>query len=205
MAGWRCGGPSTAIRPPNPGGHGAPTAAYAVSSHRLPNAQGFPHALTSHVACPVVPVGFPGVVRLAPEAQVDSGVRAALAPRMHVSKFEAPCLVAAVTVFAHKTAAPVVARPHFAPHGDSEVTSPPSGGGGSRGRGRWLGLGLLCSRLVGDAGLAPFDLSQERIERALDDRSGVAVRNLVGEQILELLELVACVLAECHLESVATR
>jgi len=43
------------------------------------------------------------------------------------------------------------------------------------------------------------DLSQERIERAFDDRGGVAVRDLVGEQILELFELVASILGEGHL------
>src|SRR6187399_1889889 len=180
------------------------TAAYAVSSDRLPHFQGLPLALTGHVAPTVVPVGFPGVVRDAPEAQVDSGVRAALAPRMTVSKFEAPGLVAAVSVFADKPAATVVARPHFSPHGKLVVTSPPcrSGGGGV-----WPGLrlGLLGSGLAGDAGLAFVDLSQERFERALDDRGGVAVRDLVGEQILELFELVASILGEGHLEFEATR
>ena len=50
-----------------------------------------------------------------------------------------------------------------------------------------------------------MDLSQERIERALDDRGGVAVRDLVGEQILELLERVASILGEGQLEFVAAR
>ena len=50
-----------------------------------------------------------------------------------------------------------------------------------------------------------MDLSQERIERALDDRGGVAVRDLVGEQILELFELAPCILAEGHLEFVCAR
>jgi len=50
------------------------TAAYVVSSDRLPDFPGLPLALTGHAARTVVPVGFPGVVRLAPEAQVDSGV-----------------------------------------------------------------------------------------------------------------------------------
>ena len=34
---------------------------------------------------------------------------------------------------------------------------------------------------------------------------GVSVRDLVGEQILQLFELVTCFLAECHLEFEATR
>ena len=142
---------------------GARPAAYAVSSDRLPHFQGLPIALTGHVACAVVSVGFPGVVRLAPETQVDSGARAALAPRMTASKFDAAGLVAG------------------------------------------LRRGLLSSGLAGGAGLAFVDLSQERIERALDDRGGVAVRDLVGEQILELFELVARILAEGHLEAVSTR
>ena len=50
-----------------------------------------------------------------------------------------------------------------------------------------------------------MDLSQECIQRTLDDRGGVAVRDLVGKQILELLELVACVLAESYLKPVAAR
>ena len=146
----------------------------------------------------IVAVGFPGIVRVASEAQVDSGVRAALAPRMFVSKLDSAGLVAAVAAFADKAAATFVAEPHFAPHRGLYVTSPPGGG---RGRGR----GLLCSRLVGDRGLTLRDLSQERIERALDDRGGVAVRDLVGEQILELLELVASILAQGYLELEATR
>src|SRR6188768_1999907 len=129
------------------------TAAYAVSSDRLTHLPGLPLALTGHEASTVVPVGFPGVGRLAPEAQVDSDVRAALAPRMYVSKFEAAGLVAAVAVFADKTAAPVVARPHLSPHGERVVTSPTNciGGGGGGGVGRWFGLGLLGSGLAGDA------------------------------------------------------
>ena len=114
----------------------------------------------------------------APETEVDRGVRAVLPPRMYVRKFKAASLVAAVSVFADKTAAPVVARPHLSPHGELEVTSPLCGGGHGC---RCLGLGLLCSGVGGDAGLAFVDLSQERIERTLDDRSGVAVRDLVGE------------------------
>ena len=118
-----------------------------------------------------------------------------------MGKFEPSRLIAAVAVFADKTAAPVVARPHFSPHGERVVTSPPNciGGGGGG------GLGLLGSRLAGDAGLAFVDLSQERIERALDDLAGVAVRDLVGEQILKLFELVARILTEGHLEPVAAR
>ena len=58
---------------------------------------------------------------------------------------------------------------------------------------------------LGLAGLAFVDLSQERVERALDNRGGVAVRNLVGEQILELLEFVARILAEGYLQAVAAR
>ena len=81
------------------------TAAYAVSSDRLTHLPGLPLALTSHVASTVVPVGFPGVVRMAPKAQIDSGVRAALAPRMTVSKFDAAGLIAAVSVCTDKTAA----------------------------------------------------------------------------------------------------
>jgi len=115
---------------------------------------------------------------------------------------EATGLVAAVAVFADKAAAPVVARPHLSPHGKLDVTSPPSSGRGCCG---CPGLGLLWSGLAGDAGLAFVDLSQERIERALDDRGGIAVRDLVGEQILELFEHVTCILAEGNLEFVATR
>ena len=119
--------------------------AYAVSSDRLPHFQQLPLTLVGHVTSAVIPVGFPGVVRLAPEAQVDSGVRAALAPRMTASKFDAAGLVAG------------------------------------------LRRGLLSSGLAGGAGLAFVDLRQERIERAFDDRGGVAVRELVGEQILEFV------------------
>jgi hypothetical protein len=43
---------------------------------------------------------------------------------MSVSNLEAAGLVAAMAVFADKTAAPFVATPHLAPHRDSDVTSP---------------------------------------------------------------------------------
>ena len=63
------------------------TAVCAVSSDRLPHFQGLPLALVGHVTSTLmVPVGFQDVVRLAPEAQVDSGVRAVLPPRMSVRK-----------------------------------------------------------------------------------------------------------------------
>src|SRR6187399_1726425 len=176
------------------------TAAYAVSSNRLPHFQGLPLALTGHVASTVVPVGFPRVVRLAPQAQVDSGVRAALAPRMAVSKLKATGLVAAVAVFADKTAAPVVARPHLSPHGELEVTSPPCGDGCGC---RRPGLGLLCSGLAGDAGFALVHLGQKHAERSLDDRSRVPAGDPVGEQILELLERLSPALREGDLKLVA--
>src|SRR6188768_2433207 len=98
-------------------------APYAISSDGLPHFPGLPLALTGHETSTVVPVGFPGVVRLAPETQVDSSGRAALAPRMYVSKFDAARLVASVAVFADKAAAPIVAGPHCASHGGLYVTS----------------------------------------------------------------------------------
>lgn len=66
-------------------------------------------------------------------------------------------------------------------------------------------LGLECSRLGRCAGLALVDLVQERVERPLHDRGGVAVWDLVGEQILELLQLVAAALAERDLKLPAAR
>src|SRR5688572_12353004 len=49
------------------------------------------------------------------------------------------------------------------------------------------------------------NLLEKRVERALDDCSGVAVGDLVAEQVLQLLELVLGALAQRHLKSVATR
>ena len=81
-------------------------AAYAVSSDGRLHLPGLPLALAGHVTTPIVPVGFPGVMRLAPETQVDCGVRAGFRPRMYVPKLKTAALVAAVTVYADKTAAP---------------------------------------------------------------------------------------------------
>jgi hypothetical protein len=67
-------------------------------------------------------------MRDASETQVDSGVRTVLRPRMDVRNFETASLIAAAAVLADKTTAPLVARPHFSPHGDLDVPSPPSRG-----------------------------------------------------------------------------
>src|SRR5688572_33160426 len=103
---------------------------------------------------------------------------------MQVREFEAPSFVATVTVFADERTAALVACPHFAAHSNWDRSA----------RQRWcrtgsLGLRLRRPRLCGDAGLAFVYLGQQGVERSLDDRGRVAVGELVGEQILQLLEL----------------
>lgn len=69
-----------------------------VLGQRRTYLQRFSLSLTGHVASTVVAIGFERVVGLAPQRQVGGGVRATFAPRMQLREFEAPGLVATVTV-----------------------------------------------------------------------------------------------------------
>ena len=163
-------------------------------SDRLPNFPGLSRALASHEANAIVPIGFESVMRRAPQRKIARCVLPSLRPRLDVSKLKSPGLVATVPVLADKPAAPVVAGPHLAPRRSCDVTCP-----------TMAASGLAGSRFVGHASLALLNLGQERVERALDDRGGVAIRYLVREQSLEPLELVVAALADRHLKLPAAR
>src|SRR5688572_23142896 len=102
-------------------------------------------------------------MRSTPQGQVERAVFAAFSPRLQVSELESARLVAAMAVFADEGAAGLVPRPHFSAKRCRNRTFPGTTSG------------LAGPRFVGDAGL-PFEyLSQQRVERLLDDGSGVAV------------------------------
>jgi len=172
--------------------------AQGVPSTRLPYLQRLLGAFFCHEPRAVVAIGFERVVRGAPQTQIVRRVRAALRPRLDVSKLNAAGFVAAVAVLADKTAASVVARPHVASRCGCDVTS------ASRGA-SWLPGGLAGSRLVGHADLALLHLGQECVERAIEERSGVTLSDLLGKQIFELFEFGARAFADGDGEFVAPR
>src|SRR6187200_1979271 len=98
---------------------------------------------------------------------------------MRVRKFETPGHVALVSVLADERTACRIASPHFAPKGGwdqadlSWSTRHRSG----------------CARFLDNGRLALEHLNQQRVECPRDDSRRVTIRDLVGEKILKLLEL----------------
>src|SRR5690606_3393535 len=155
--------------------------------------------LGGHEACAVVAVGFESVVRGAPEFDVVSSVCTPFGPRLPVSELQATSRVAAVPVFADEATAPIVAWPYLSTHRDRQMASPFSG---------WGRLVCSCSRhsrFRSDAGLTLVDLIQQGVEGAFDDRGHVAFRDLMAQQIAELLEFVAGTLVDGELQFEAPR
>lgn len=115
-----------------------------------------------------------------------------LPPRLQVRKLQTPRFVAAMPVRTDEGATSLVPGPHLAADGRRDRPNP-------------IGeLGLARAGGLRDRGLLLEDLGQERVERSLDDGSRVAVGDLVGEQILQLLEFSVGVFAQGDLEFVAT-
>jgi hypothetical protein len=132
----------------------------------------------------------------AAQAEVFEAVLAAFAPRVQVGVLEGAGGATAVAVLADETAAALVALPD----GALEF-----GGDGSAGAGAYAARHTRGPGFLGPGGFLLLGLGEQCRQSALDDGGGIAVWDLVSEQILQLAELVVGLLIEGDGELVAAR
>src|SRR5258708_257604 len=135
-------------------------------------------ALAPHEVGPVRLFGRVLVVGATQEARVLDGRDAALADGLHVVVLEPAARLATAAVGTHERALPAVSLADGAPHVGRDVA-------------RGLGAPTARARIVGCRGLAPLELRDQRVERAIEDLARVAVRDRMAEQVLRALQLVA--------------
>src|SRR5690606_29900178 len=120
-------------------------------------------------------------------------VLAPLSPWFQVSKLEPPGLVATMPVHTHESATSLISFPDLTADGRRDRAVP------------MLRTGLARTRSFRDGSLLLQSLGQQSVQRPFDNRRGITVWQLVGQQGLQLFECVPSVLRDRHLELVTAR
>jgi hypothetical protein len=134
-------------------------------------------------------------VRAATQLDSFDGVVSAAAPVVEVVELEEAGGGASPTAAVDVSAPTLVALPDGSAHRGGDVPGPA----------RWLAGVFRCARTIGRADLRRQGALEEQLQRARDDHRRIAIRYLVGEEILQLAERRVRLLADRHADLVPPR
>src|SRR5690606_18534656 len=142
-----------------------------------------------------VAFGFVSIVRSAAQRNVTGTMIAALGPGHYVRELQAASLATAPPIVADESAAPLIALPDLA----LDVRGNAGTGCRVLGVRAGDGIGPRCARPLAQCGSVLCGFGEQGGEGALDDLGGIAVGDLVRQQVLQLSELVVGRLVQCDL------